>query len=155
MANDNTDTTGREIVIERLLNAPRELVFTVWTNPEHNTHWYGPRGYKTVTHSMDLRTGGSWTFVMHGPEGVDYENWIGYSEVTPPERLVFKHGSIVDDPDAFNVTITFGDRGDMTQLRMHMVFNTVEQCDMVKSFGAVELGNQTVDKLEEYLQQIS
>src|SRR5207248_2469506 len=86
----------REIVATRIFDAPRELVFKVWTDPKHIGNWWGPKGFATTTFSMDVRPGGVWRFVMHGPDGRDYENKITYLEVVAPERIVYKHGGDAD-----------------------------------------------------------
>ena len=84
-------TEDREIVLSRLIDAPRELVFNAWTDPKHIGHWWGPRGFSVTTHEMDVRAGGTWRFIMHGPEGRDYPNKIIYLEVAKPEGLVYRH----------------------------------------------------------------
>jgi uncharacterized protein YndB with AHSA1/START domain len=88
-----TSTSDREIVATRVFDAPRELVFQMWTDPQHISNWYGPRGFTTTTHEMDVRPGGVWRHVMHGPDGTDYPNEIVYLEVVKPERLVYDHVS--------------------------------------------------------------
>ena len=75
------DTADREIVVMRLFDAPRELVFAAWTDPKHLAQWWGPTGFSTTTRSIDIRSGGVWRFVMHGPDGRDYENRITYVEI--------------------------------------------------------------------------
>lgn len=82
---NNGDTADREIVISRLIHAPRELVFKVWTDPKHVAHWWGPNGFTNTIHEMDVRPGGVWRFIMHGPDGVDYPNKIVYKEVVKPQ----------------------------------------------------------------------
>ena len=92
---------------------------------------------------------------MHGPDGVDYDNYILYSEVVRPERLVFLHGSgpdVENDPHGFHVVVTFEERGGGTSLTMRSLFATAEQRRMVvEQFGAIEGGNQTLDRLGEYV----
>ena len=89
MTDEAGHTAGREIVITRLIAAPPELVFDAWTDPKQIGRWWGPNGFTTTTHSMDVRPGGVWRFVMHGPDGRDYQNKIVYREVKRPERLVY------------------------------------------------------------------
>ena len=153
MTAPNSTTADRELVITRVIDAPRELVFRAWTDPQHVVHWWGPNGFTNTIHEMDVRPGGVWRFIMHGPDGVDYANKIVYIEVVRPERLVYAHGSDVeDDPGKFNVTVTFADLGDKTRVTMQMVFASAAVRDqMVKEVGAVEGGNQTLDRLEAYL----
>ena len=83
--------TDREIVIARLIDAPRTRVFDAWTDPQQVVQWWGPRGFTTTTHKMEVRPGGVWRFVMHGPDGRDYQNKIVFIEVLKPERLVYRH----------------------------------------------------------------
>ena len=148
-------TEEREIRITRLFNAPRELVFEVWTTPEHTGHWWGPNGFTTTTASMEVRTGGQWRYVMHGPDGTDYQNLITYKEVIPPERLVYAHGSTDENPEQFQVTVFFAEMDGKTQINMQMLFKTKEERDQVaKEFGAIEGANQTMARLEAYLEAL-
>ena len=143
--------SDREIVLRRILNAPRELVWEAFTDPEHVHNWWGPRGITITVREMDVRPGGCWLFTMHAPDGSNYQEKIEYLEVRKPERLVFFHGSDQDnDPHRFHVTLTFADQGATTEFVARMLFNTVEQRDQTIGFGAIELGNQTYDRLNEY-----
>jgi uncharacterized protein YndB with AHSA1/START domain len=112
MTADARMPTDREIVISRLIDAPRTRVFDAWTDPEQVVQWWGPRGFTTTTHKMAVKPGGVWRFVMHGPDGRDYQNKITYLEVVPPERLVYKHGGDEDlEPVSFQTTVTFAAEG--------------------------------------------
>lgn len=149
---DASAAADREIVLSRELDAPRELVWRAYTDPAHAGNWWGPDGFTNTVHQMEVRPGGMWRFIMHGPDGTDYPNRITYREVVAPERLVFDHGEDVDDdPGAFDVTITFEDLGGRTRVTQRMLFATAAQREGVVSFGAIELGNQTLRKLAEYL----
>ena len=141
----------REIVISRVVNAPRELVWEVFTRREHVGEWWGPNGFTLTIHEMDVRPGGVWRFIMHGPNGVDYPNFVRYTEVVKPERLVFDHGK--DEKHIFfRMTITFAAQGDRTVVTMRQLYDTPEARDhAVKVIKAVEGGNQTFDRLEAYL----
>jgi uncharacterized protein YndB with AHSA1/START domain len=147
-----SDTADREIVLSREFDAPRELVFQAYTDPRHLPIWWGPDGFSNTVHHIDVRPGGMWRFTMHGPDGKDWPNRIAYSEVVPNERLAYLHGDDVDDdPGAFQVTVRFDDLGGRTRVTQRMVFATAAQRAGVIQFGAVELGNQTMAKLAEYL----
>ena len=148
-----SDTSDREIVITRLLDAPRELVFRVWTDPRHVVHWWGPAGFTNTNREMDVRPGGAWRFVMHGPDGVDYNNRCVYTEVVPPERLVYIHDAdIENDPDSFHVTVTFEKQGGKTLLTMRSLFRSAAARDyVIKEYGALDGANQHVDRLAAYL----
>jgi uncharacterized protein YndB with AHSA1/START domain len=148
-----SDAADREIAAVRVFDAPRELVFRMWTDPEHVGRWWGPRGFTTTTHAMDVRPGGEWRFVMHGPDGTDYPNRVVYTEVVPPERLAYRHsGDTPTDPVKFDVTVTFADEGGKTRLSMRMLFPTAgERNAAAEKYGAVEGLNQTLGRLEEIL----
>jgi len=151
MANRNeikNDTSDRELIITRLLNAPRELVWDVFTKPEHIKNWWGPNGFTNTIDKMDVKPGGEWEFVMHGPDGTDYKNKSIYKEIIRPERIVFEH---VSGPK-FIATITFTAEGNKTYLKWHMLFESAEQFQqVVKTFKADEGLKQNIVKLEEYL----
>jgi len=142
------DTSDRELIITRLLNAPRELVWDVFTKPEHIKNWWGPNGFTNTIDKMDVKPGGEWEFVMHGPDGTDYKNKSIYKEIIRPERIVFEH---VSGPK-FITIITFTAEGNKTYLKWHMLFESAEQFQqVVKTFKADEGLKQNIVKLEEYL----
>ena len=133
----------------RVLNAPRELVFEAWSDPEHLADWWGPRGFTTTTSEFDLRPGGLWRFVMHGPDGVDHMNRIMFVEVLKPERLVYKHASDDAESVTFNVTVTFAEEGGNTRLKSRILFPAAARTEVVKKYGAIEGAYQTLDRLGE------
>lgn len=143
----------REIVLTRLLDAPRALVFKAWTDPEHAMKWFGPSGFTCKLHEMDVRVGGRWRFDMIAPDGKVYPNRIEYLEIVPNERLVFWHGSdIDDDPERFYVTVTFDEQSNKkTVVTLRQLHPTKALRDAKIGFGAYELGLQTMDKLAEHL----
>ena len=146
----------REIVISRVLDAPRSLVFDVWTDPIHVGEWYGPRGFTITTHKMDVRPGGTWNFVMHGPEDVDYQNRIIFIEVDRPYRLVYSHAGEEGEPSQFQVTLTFEEHDGKTLLTMRSLFESAADRDrVVEEHHAIEGGNQTLDRLQERLARMS
>ncbi len=149
----NSQVSDREFVITRLLDAPRELVFEVWTDPEHVAHWWGPNGFTTTTDEMNVKPGGFWRFAMHAPDGMEYPNRIEFLEVVENERLVYTHDSgVANDPGRFHVTVTFEEEDKKTRLTMRALFESAEIFDkLVKEFGIIEGGQQTVDRLEAYL----
>jgi uncharacterized protein YndB with AHSA1/START domain len=147
----------REILLTRVFDAPRELVFKVWTDPEHVGRWWGPRGFTNTIHEMDVRPGGVWRFTMHGPDGVDYLNKIVFIEVVRPERLVYDHGGGEEgDSERFHATITFAEEGGKTRVTMRTLFaSAAERERVVREHNAIEGGNQTLDRLGEYLAKLS
>lgn len=146
----------REIVQTRTFRAPPSLVFDAFTDEKHLAHWWGPRGYTITTKAADIRPGGRWSFVMHGPDGTDFDSRIDYVELVRPSRLVWVYGSdIDDDPERFDVEVSIEALEDgQTRLTMRSVLPTAEQKKTVVAFGAVELGQQTLDKLAEHLQHM-
>jgi len=143
----------REIVLSRVYEAPRELVFAAWTKEEHLTKWFGPKGFTTKTHECDVRVGGRWRFDMIGPDGTVYDNRMVYLEIKAPELLVVDHGHDKDDDETrFRVTITFDEQSDKkTVVTLRQLHPTKAQRDAGVGFGAVEIGYTTLDKLAEHL----
>ena len=147
-----TETADREIVITRLIDAPRDLVFEVFTEVRHLAQWWGPDGFTTTTRSFDFRAGGTWDFVMHGPDGTDYQEWITWTEIVPPERITLRHGESRDDPDAFESILAFEPQGTAARIVMRTVFPTKEsRDDAVRKSHAIEGGRQTLNNLADYV----
>ena len=148
MLSEKNSTADRELNITRELNAPIELVWEVWTDPEHLAKWWGPDGFTNTISKMDMKPGGEWDLVMHGPDGTDYKNKTVFREIVKYKKIVYDH---VSGPK-FIATITFEQRGNKTFLHWHMLFETKEQfIQTVKTFKA-DIGlKQNVQKLELYL----
>jgi uncharacterized protein YndB with AHSA1/START domain len=154
MTNSEPDqaTADREIVISRAIGADRELVFEAFTQVRHLSRWWGPEGFTTTTRSFEFRAGGVWDFTMHGPDGTDYQEWITWTEIIPPERIAFVHGESRDDPNAFASVLTFKPAGAETRIVMHTVFPTKDLRDeAVVKYHAIEGGEQTLRNLAAYL----
>ena len=149
--NNASTTVDREITATRVFDAPRELVWKVWTEPEHIIKWWGPNGFTSTINKMEVKPGGVWQFIMHSPDGVNFENKIIYVEVEKPYRLVYDH---VSGPK-FHVTVTLEEEDGKTKLTMQMLFDTAaERNRTIEIFNAVEGLNQTIGKLKEYLTKI-
>lgn len=150
----------REIRIVREYEAPRALVWKALTDPKHVEVWWGPDGFTNTTEKIDVRPGGSWVFVMHGPDGKDWPNAIAYREVVPLEKLVFRHGAAEDEnPDEdFGSVITLEDLGGdpaRTRLTMTSTFKDKATRDMlIREVKAVEGGKQTLQKLADHLERM-
>jgi uncharacterized protein YndB with AHSA1/START domain len=142
----------REIVMRRVFDAPRELVFKAYTDPEAIPQWWGPRAYTTTVDEMDVRPGGVWRFVQHGADGAEHAFNGVYREVAPPERIVstFEYeglpGHVVLD------TVTFEERDGKTTLTTRSLFDTVEDRDGMLQSGMESGAAESMDRLAELLQ---
>ena len=145
----------REIVLSRVVDAPRALVFQAWSDPKLVVQWFGPAGFTTETLEIDLRVGGRWRFVYTSPDGVRYSNRMVFLRLDSPRLLEMEHGSDVDDdPRRFHVTITLDEQSDgKTVVTMRQLHPTKAQRDATIAFGAVAIGYTTLDKLEAFLAQ--
>ena len=154
--NEPTWSLDREVVLTRVYDASRELVFRAWTEPARIAQWFGPRGFTCTTHEIDIRVGGRWRFDMDGPDGTRYPNRMVFLEIDAPKKIVFDHGSDVDDdPGRFRVTVTFDEQSNgKTVLTLRQLHPDAAQRERVIGFGAVELGLQTLDKLAEHVESI-
>jgi uncharacterized protein YndB with AHSA1/START domain len=144
----------REIVLSRVIDAPRDQVFRAWVEPKRMFQWFGPRGFRCEVHQdSEVKAGAVWRFDMIAPDGHRFDNRMVFLEVMPNERLVLDHGRDKDDdPNRFRVTITFDQQSDgKTVLTLRQLHPSKAQRDGGIGFGAVELGYQTLDKLEVYL----
>ena len=148
MQNEKDNTQDRELLLTRVLNAPLELAWEVWTNPEHIAQWWGPNGFTNTINKMDIQPGGEWDLVMHGPDGTDYKNKSVFKEVNKYKKIVYEH---ISGPK-FLATIEFEAQGDKTAIKWHMLFESKEQfIQTVKTFKADEGLKQNVEKLDRYL----
>ncbi|MCC6302535.1 MAG: SRPBCC family protein [Gammaproteobacteria bacterium] len=155
---DEAAGSDREIVITRVIDAPRELVWRAMTDPAQVAHWWGPNGFTTTIEKMDFRVGGVWKHVMHGPDGTDYPNSSVFREIVEPERVVYSHGGGKEGgPGAhFVASWTFEALGDKTRLTLRMVFDTPAERDLViAQYDAVEGGRQTLGRLAAYLARMA
>jgi uncharacterized protein YndB with AHSA1/START domain len=152
---EHLETAPREIVISRVFQAPRELVWEAMSTPEHVVKWWGPRGFTTTIEKMDFRVGGEWKHVMQGPDGAKYPNKSIFKDIVKPERIVYSHGGGREHgPGAsFEGTWTFEALAPgRTRLTLRLLFPSAEARDfVVKEFGAIEGGKQTLTRLSEYL----
>ena len=146
----------REIVVSRVIDAPRPLVFAAFTEVRHLSQWWGPDGFTTTTRAFEFRVGGHWEFVMHGPDGTDYPEWIRWTGIEAPARIAMLHGEFPDDPSAFESVLTFGSEGTGTRIEMRTVFPTAQlRNEAVEKYHAIEGGQQTLGNLAAYLESIA
>lgn len=147
-------TADREIALARVFDAPRRMLWEAWTDPKQLVLWWGPRGFSTTILEMDVRTGGGWRMVMHGPDGTDYPNTSLFTDVVPYERLSYrlsggrKGAPVVE----FESMVTFAEEDGKTVVTLRMVFASAEARDQnVREYGSIEGGKQTLERLAEHL----
>jgi uncharacterized protein YndB with AHSA1/START domain len=137
----------RELATSRVLNAPRERVFEAIGDPAELAQWWGPNGFTNTFQEFDFRTGGKWSFVMHGPNGQDYKNQSQFAEIVKPERVVIQH---LSSPQ-FQLTITLDEiAGGKTKIGWRQLFETAEECARIKVY-AVDGNEQNLDRLAAHL----
>lgn len=153
MPTESEPVAEREIVVTSTIEGSRDIVFAAYTEVRHLSRWWGPDGFTTTTHSFDFRPGGVWDFTMHGPDGTDYPNWVEYLEISPPERIVFRHGARADDPNTFTSTVTISAKNGVSEVTLRSVFATKAQRDeVVKKYHAIEGAEQTLRALAGYVE---
>lgn len=158
----NSDTTADEVVITRIFDAPRELVWQAWTEPEHLMRWWGPKDFTSPTCKIDLRVGGKYLYCMRSPEGQEFWSTGTYREIVPPERLVVtdsfadKDGNVVpasnyglgdDFPLELQVTVILEEYQGKTKMTLRHVGLPLGQIREMTEAG----WNQSFDKLNESL----
>ena len=155
ISTENTQvfTEGADLVMERVFNAPRELVWKVMHDPKLVTKWWGPRGYTTTVVEMEVRPGGTWRFINHTTSGEDVPFRGEYREVVPAEKVVY---TFIVDLDGIRdqvglITTTLEDLGDRTRLTDRSHFGTPEALAGALQTGMVEGGIETYDRLAELL----
>jgi uncharacterized protein YndB with AHSA1/START domain len=146
------DTKDREIVITRVFDAPRELVWKAWTDPEHVVRWWGPNGFTNPVCEVDARVGGAWRIVMRAPDGREYPCGGIYREISEPERLVFTN--IATDKDGNPVidgftTVLFAEQGGKTKLTLHTRGTAVVEYAAAYLKGMEAGWTQSLEKLAE------
>jgi uncharacterized protein YndB with AHSA1/START domain len=142
------------MIVTRVLDAPRDLVWRAWSDPKHLAQWWGPDGFTTTTSAFDMREGGLWRFVMHGPDGRNYDNRITFDAIEKPNRLVYHHGGGDDvEPVQFRTIVTFDDiGGNKTRITFHATFPSAEERERaIREYGADKGAMQTLSRLADYV----
>ena len=139
---------AQTMVLQRVIKAPRSMVWGAWMNEETLPQWWGPDGFSCRTTRIDLRAGGEWVFDMIGPDGTVFPNHHLYDEVRPEERISYALLWGENGPKQADAWATFEDQDGGTMVTLGMVFSTAAEFQEAKGFGAVELGLQTLGKLE-------
>ena len=133
-----------EIVSSRIFNAPRDIVYTAWTDPNHLKNWWGPAGFTNTFNEFDLRPGGRWSFVMHGPERGNYPNECEFIKIEKPVLIAWNR---ISKP-IFQVVATFeAISSDRTKIVFRQIFNSANECSKVKRFAA-DKNEENFDRLE-------
>lgn len=139
-----------EIVSTRVLKNPQELVFRAWTEPEHLKNWWGPAGFTNTFHAFDLRPGGKWSFIMHGPDKGHYHNECVFIRIEKPKLIAWQRHS----KPLFKVLATFEAlSANSTQLVFKMLFDTVEECNKLKPY-VLDKNEENFDRLESELSKM-
>ncbi|MGI1661123.1 SRPBCC family protein [Palleronia sp. KMU-117] len=146
-----SDRSDRTMTIERVIDAPVELVWGAWTSPDALPVWWGPDGFTCRTMRIDLRQGGEWVFDMIGPDGTVFPNHHRYVRMEPRTRIDYLLLWGEDGPEHAEGTVTFEDLGGRTKVTLSMAFVTAEEYRTAKGFGAAELGLQTLGKLARHV----
>lgn len=139
----------REVVISRVIDAPRSMVFAAWTDPDQIQQWFGPDGMMIETKEIDLKAGGVWRFDMVASDGTRYTNRMVFLGINAPAWIEVEHGSDQDnDPGRFRMLVTFDEQSNgKTVITLRQMHPSKEQREAVVGFGAVEYGGQTLQKL--------
>jgi uncharacterized protein YndB with AHSA1/START domain len=141
----------RTMLLERVIRAPRSAVWNAWMNPATLPQWWGPDGYSCRTTRIDLRAGGEWVFDMIGPDGTVYPNHHRYGEVRAEDGFSYTLHWGENGPKHADAWASFEDQDGVTKVTLGMVFSTAAEYQTAKGFGAVELGLQTLGKLETFI----
>ena len=143
--------SDQEIVMERVFNAPRELVFKAHTDPNLISQWWGPRRYTTVVDKMDLRVGGVWRFVQHDADGNEFAFNGVYREIVPPERLSYTFEFEGMPGHVLVETVTFEEQNGKTKVTVTGLYQSVEDRDGMLQSGMEEGANESYERLVELL----
>jgi uncharacterized protein YndB with AHSA1/START domain len=149
-----TEPAQQELVVTRIFDAPREVVFKAWTDPERVKRWWGPKGFTNPVCELDPRPGGAMRIHMRAPDGVVYPMTGVFNEIVEPERLVFTSGALdAKGNPLFEVltTVTFAEHGGKTKLTMHAKV-VMATAAAAPHLAGMEMGwSQTLDRLAEYV----
>jgi uncharacterized protein YndB with AHSA1/START domain len=150
MTLDIENAADRTMVLQRIIKAPRSVVWAVWMNPETLPLWWGPEGFSCRTRKIDLRSGGEWIFDMIGPDGTVFPNHHLYREVWPEARISYALLWGENGPKHADAVVSLDEQDGATKVTLTMVFSTAAEYQTAKGFGAEDLGQQTLAKLERF-----
>ncbi|MCI0415876.1 SRPBCC family protein [bacterium] len=154
--NFSVNREGREITGERIFDAPRQLVWKLWTDPDLIPQWWGPKKYKTTVEKMDFRPGGVWRFIQQEPNGNEYAFSGEYREIVPPERLVytFNFEPIGPGHELIEV-VTFEEINGKTKMTNKAIYKTIEDLEGMLRSGMEEGAMETMARFDELLRKHS
>lgn len=140
----SSTTPDCEIVTMRIVNTPINLAFKAWTDSNHLKNWWGPKGFTNTFNEFDLRPGGKWSFIMHGPDKGNYPNEVEFIKIDQPNLIYWKRHS----KPLFKVLATFEEvSANQTKIVFKMLFDTAEECNKLKPF-VVDKNEENFDRLE-------
>lgn len=145
-----TTPTDREVLITRVVDAPRRLVWEAYVNPKHVPQWLRPRGWTMPVCEIDLRPGGEWHYVWRRPNGTEMGMRGGYNEVAPPERLVFTECWGAEWPETLNTLVLYEEDG-RTTISQTIRYPSKEARDAAMQTGMSGGANESFEQLDEYL----
>ena len=141
------ESAGRELKLVRTVDAPLNLIWEVWTEPEHLKNWWGPKGFSCTVKKMDFQEGGEWLLTLHGPDGTDFANRSIFKEIVPFEKIVFEHFN-----PHFTTTVFFVPQSYGVNVEWTLLFDTAEMREIiVKTHGAEEGQKENMAKFEGYV----
>jgi uncharacterized protein YndB with AHSA1/START domain len=147
----SSESLNPEIITTRVFDAPRDLVFSAFSNPDHLRHWWGPNGFTNTINTFDFRPGGAWHLVMHAPNGAEFHNESEFVEVVKPERIVFDH---LRPMHWFRIIMNFDDVAGKTRLTWRMRFDSAEEYEKMKNFIPTA-NEQNFDRLAAHLKTMA
>jgi uncharacterized protein YndB with AHSA1/START domain len=151
MAAEASTEAEREIVVSRIIEAPRRVVFDAFTSAKHLAQWCAPNGATITTQAFDFKPGGVWDATVQSRDGSAYPNHWMWKEIVPPERIVWLYGMGKDDPHPVTTTLTLAERGATTEATLRLVFGSKEERDeRVAKYSATQGAKLTLDALATY-----
>jgi uncharacterized protein YndB with AHSA1/START domain len=141
----------RTMILQRVIRAPKRLVWGAWMNPETLPKWWGPDGFSCRTDRIDLRSGGDWVFDMIAPDGTVFPNHHRYGEVRAEDRITYALLWGENGPKHADAWASFDEADGATTVTLGMMFSTAAEFQTARGFGAVELGQQTLGKLARFV----
>ncbi|MDB5079298.1 MAG: ATPase [Chloroflexi bacterium] len=151
------DMEKQELLVERTFDAPRELVWKAWTEPERLAVWWGPKDWKTTTYEMDVKPGGVWRYCMRGPDGMESCGKTVYREIVEPERLVYidlftdAEGNVMEGMPTLQITTEFTEYNGKTRITSITKFASTADLEAIIAMGAIYGITENWERLADYL----